>query len=97
METVLQGGGTQFKVEGPIIGHPRQLMGARPAEGPPLDPAGVLSRSYGFRTAPATELRDSVGENAHSPMLPFPSSTAPAPFNLATCTPTLISCCLHDV
>ena len=55
-----------------------------PAAGPPLEPAGVLSRSYGFRTAPANELSEKVGENAHSPMFPFPNSTAPAPFNLAT-------------
>ena len=58
--------------------------GSTPAAGPPLEPAGVLSRSYGFRTAPANELREKVGENAHSPMFPFPKSTAPAPFNRAT-------------
>jgi len=61
-----------------------KIWGSTPAAGPPLEPAGVLSRSYGFRTAPAIELSEKVGENAHSPMFPFPNSSAPAPFNLAT-------------
>lgn len=64
--------------------HGVKIWGSSPAAGPPLEPAGVLSRSYGFRTAPAMELSEKVGENAHSPMFPFPNSSAPAPFNLAT-------------
>lgn len=66
-----------------LLRHSKWPQGT-PAAGPPLEPAGVLSRSYGFRTAPASELREKVGENAHSPMFPLPKSTAPAPFNLAT-------------
>ena len=71
--------------EGPRIEPPVSVpkpiapkLAATEAAVPPLEPAGVYSKLYGFNVVPWRELKELLGEKAHSAMLDLAIIMAPA-------------------